>query len=140
MFDSRADLRRGVRWGAKSLGGLGLNLALLTVWVDLVGLAAWWAVGINWVLISLIGYVVTDAWVFGGSESPAGLRAHIQRYVGMQSVMTASKVANYLIYVALLNHVDYRVAWLVGAVVTFTASFSGNRWLWVSDSPAPQAD
>lgn len=124
------DLRRAVRWGVKSVGGLAANLALLTVWVDGLGFAAWWAIGINWVLISLAGYVVTDRWVFGGTPSPAGLVANARRWVGMQSVMGIGKLVNYLVYVLFLPVVDYRVAWVIGAVLTFLATFSGNRWLW----------
>lgn len=124
------DLRRAIRWGIKSVGGLLANLGLLTIWVDGLGLAAWWAVGINWVLISLAGYVVTDGWVYQETPSPSGLVANARRYVGMQGVMGLSKVANWGIYVVLLPVVDYRVAWAVGAVVTFIATFAGTRTLW----------
>lgn len=124
------DLRRAIRWGIKSVGGLVANLALLTVWVDGLGLAAWWAVGINWVVISLVGYVVTDGWVYRQTPSPSGLISNARRYVGMQGVMGLSKVANWGIYVVLLPVVDYRVAWAVGAVVTFLATFGGTRALW----------
>lgn len=132
----RADLRRAVRWGVKSVGGLLANLTLLTGWVDGLGLAAWWAVGINWVLISVAGYAVSDQWVFSGAASPADLVSHVRRYVGMQSVMVVGKLGNWLIYVALLGAVDYRLAWTAGAVATFLVTFAGNRWLWVSDTPA----
>jgi len=124
------DPRRAVRWGIKSVAGLVANLALLTVWVDGLGLAAWWAVGINWLLVSLVGYIATDRWVFGGTPSPAGVVANARRWVGMQSVMAVGKAVNYLVYLVLLPVVDYRVAWVIGAVLTFLATFSGNRWLW----------
>lgn len=126
----RTDLARSVRWGIKSVGGLAANLGLLTVWVEWAGFAAWWAIGINWLLISLGGYLVTDQWVFGETPSPAGLVANARRFVAMQSVMGAGKLVNYLVYVALLPVADYRIAWLVGAALTFLATFSGNRWLW----------
>jgi putative flippase GtrA len=125
-----------VRWGIKSVGGLLANLALLTLWVDVVGFAAWWAIGINWILVSLVGYVVTDRWVFANGESATGLVGNIKRYIGMQGVMSTGKAANYVIYLGLLSVVDYRIAWTVGAIVTFAVTFAGNRWLWVSDSPA----
>jgi putative flippase GtrA len=125
-----------VRWGIKSVGGLMANLLLLTVWVDIVGFAAWWAIGINWVLISIAGYLVADNWVFAAAESATGVGANLKRYIGMQGVMSVGKAANYIIYIALLTVVDYRIAWTVGAVVTFAVTFLGNRWLWVSDSPA----
>lgn len=124
------DLRRAARWAVKSVGGLAANLALLTVWVDGLGLAAWWAIGINWLLISAAGYVVADRWVFRATPSPTGLVAHARQWLGMQSVMAASKLANYLLYLALLPVVDYRLAWAVGAAVTFAGTFLGTRLLW----------
>jgi putative flippase GtrA len=133
----RSDWRRLIRWGVKSVGGLGANLALLTVWVDGLGFAAWWAVGINWALISVAGFVVTDRWVFQTGNSPDTWCGLARRYLGMQGVMTLGKIANWLLYVALLPLVDYRAAWTVGAVATFLGTFAGNRWLWVSDTPAP---
>jgi putative flippase GtrA len=131
MTDHR-DARRLVRWGLKAVGGLAANLALLTLWVDVVGFAAWWAVGINWLLISLVGFAVTDRWVYGATDSPDGWMALARRYLGLQSVMAGSKAANWLLYVALLPVVDYRVAWALGAVVTFLATFAGSRWLWTA--------
>lgn len=132
----RDDIRRMVRWGVKSVGGLAANLLLLTLWVDVVGFAAWWAVGINWVLVSIVGYLVTDNWVFRDAKSASGLVDNVKRYLGMQGVMSAGKAANYAIYIGLLSVVDYRVAWATGAVVTFTVTFAGNRWLWTRGSDA----
>lgn len=126
-----ADVRRAVRWGIKSVGGLGANLLLLTLWVDVVGFDAWWAVGINWVLVSAVGYFVADNWVFSDGESAAGILGNFKRYLSMQAMMSVGKAANYLIYVGLLPVVDYRVAWSAGAVLTFCITFAGNRWLWI---------
>lgn len=124
-------LREVMAWGLKSVGGLVLNLALLTVWVDYVGLAAELAIFPNWLLISLLGYVFTDRVVFPSAESPVGWIAKGRRYIGMQSVMALSKALNYGIYVVLLwVNVEYRIAWVIGAVVTFSISFLGNRRLW----------
>jgi putative flippase GtrA len=122
--------RQLVRWGAKAAGGLAANLALLTLWVDGLGFAAWWAVGINWLLLSVVGYVVTDQWVFASATSPGDWPGRVRRWLGAESVMLASKAVNYVIYLALLSLVDYRVAWTIGAVASFTMSFCGTRWLW----------
>lgn len=125
------DLRELVAWGVKSVGGLALNLALLTVWVDYVGISPELAIFPNWVLISCLGYVFTDRVVFSSSVSPVGWLANIRRYIGMQSVMLLSKGLNYAIYVGLLwVGTEYRLAWAIGAVVTFGVSFVGNRTLW----------
>lgn len=132
------ELGQVVRWGIKSVGGLLANLGLLTVWVEYLAIPPEFAVGINWLLISLVGYVVTDKWVFGESESPTGPLAIAKQYLGMQSVMTVGKLLNYAIYVGLI-HIgnDYRVAWASGAVVVFIATFLGNRYLWVTGNPTP---
>lgn len=129
-----ADLLRTGRWGVKAVGGLAANLALLTLWVDVVGFAAWWAVALNWVLISAAGYVITDRWVFGTMPSPSGVVANVRRFVGMQTTMGIGKFANWLIYVALLPVFDYRISWAIGAVTTFIVTFAGNRYLWVGSS------
>lgn len=124
-------LNETVRWGVKSVGGLAANLALLTVWVELAGVPAEYAVALNWLLISVAGYVVTDRWVFQAAETPGGVRANLRRYLGMQSVMALSKGVNYALYLALLwAGVEYHVAWVAGAVVVFVVTFAGNRLLW----------
>lgn len=123
--------RELVAWGVKSVGGLALNLALLTVWVDGLGVSPELAIFPNWVLISVLGYVFTDRVVFPDGVSPVGYVATLRRYLGMQSVMLLSKGINYGIYVALLwFDIDYRVAWAIGAVVTFSVSFAGTQTLW----------
>lgn len=125
-----------MRWGVKSVGGLVANLALLTVWVDGVGFAAWWAVALNWLIISVAGYVVADRWVFRTTPSPTGAVQTARRWLSMQSIMAISKLVNWVIYLALLSVTDYRVAWTAGAVVTFVATFAGNRWIWDQPSAA----
>lgn len=124
--------RQTVRWFGKSLAGLVLNLALLTVWVDGLGLEAWWAVGINWILLAAMGYVLADQWVFQNFSSPGSLRSHARQFVSMQGVMGAGKVLNYIVYVLLLQLVDYRLAWVAGAGVSFSITLAGNRYLWDS--------
>lgn len=125
------NLREPIAWGLKSVGGLLLNLALLTVWVEYVGLSPEIAIFPNWVLISLLGYVFTDRVVFAEAVSPVGLLANARRYLSMQGVMVVSKTANYAIYLGLMwLGVPYQLAWAVGAVVTFGVSFIGNRRLW----------
>lgn len=124
-------LREPVAWGVKSVGGLLLNLGLLTLWVEYGGLSPELAIFPNWLLISLLGYVFTDRVVFPESESPVGVVATFRRYLSMQGVMAVSKALNYGIYVGLLwVSVPYQLAWAVGAVVTFGVSFLGNRTLW----------
>lgn len=123
-------LSQGVRWLIRAGVGLAANIVLLTLWVDYVNIPAWLAIVPNWVILSLSMYAVTDRWVFKELRSPHGLREHATRFVGSESIMTASKAVNYLIYVALLGIVDYRLAWIIGAGVTVVLTFAGNRWWW----------
>lgn len=126
-------LAEPVRWGVKSIGGLAANLALLTVWVDYVGIRPEVAIAINWTLISAAGYVATDQWVFASESSPSGVTGHVRRFIGMQTVMASGKAVNYAIYVGLIwAGMDYRLAWVVGAVAVFAATFGGNKMLWSS--------
>lgn len=122
--------RQAVRWAIRSGGGLVANLALLTLWVDGLGIPAWLAIVPNWVILSTVGYVVTDRWVFAELGGTSGLLGHARQFVGSESIMLGAKAVNYIIYVSLLSVIDYRVAWVVGAVVSFGLTFAGNRWWW----------
>lgn len=124
--------REVVRWGAKSAVALGLNVALLTVWVDGVGVPAALAAPLNAVLIPPAMYVVVDRWVFAERGSPDSLRGHAKQFAGMYAANSSAKVGNYLIYLGLveLTPTPYQIAWVVGAVVMFVTSFGLNRELW----------
>jgi putative flippase GtrA len=127
-------LRETVRWGVKSGGGLVINLALLTVWVDGAGIPAEIAVGINWLLLSVYGYLIADGWVFGDAASATSLRGHITRWASLQAVMAGSKAANYTLYLGgLWLGVDYRLSWAGGALIVFCVSFAGGKGIWTSD-------
>lgn len=119
-----------VKWGVKSTSALGANLALLTLWVDHIGIPPELAVLINIPLITSVAYVVTDRWVFSAHKSPEGARAHLKQYAGMMGVNLSGKVVNYALYVVLLRVIDYRLAWVIGAVVVFLYTFAGNRRWW----------
>lgn len=124
--------REIVRWGLKSGAALGLNVALLTVWVDGVSLAPALAAPLNAALIPPVMYLVTDRWVFSERASPGSLAGHARQFGGMYLANSSAKVGNYLIYLALIHlaSIPYQVAWVVGAVVMFLASFGLNRELW----------
>lgn len=123
-------LRELTKWGLKSTAALGANLALLTIWVDHAGIPPELAVLINIPLITSVAYIVTDKWVFSRHESPSGLRGHVRQYVGMQAVNMSGKLVNYLLYVILLRYIDYRLAWVVGAITVFLYTFAGNQRWW----------
>lgn len=123
-------MRQLVRWGVKSVGGLVANLALLTVWVDGLGVHPALALVANFVVISLASYVVTDRWVFADGVTPTGLREHVRQWAGTEAAMLGGKVANYVLYLALLPVVDYRVAWVAGAGATFLLTYGLNKWWW----------
>lgn len=123
--------REALRWAIKSGVGLGINLALLTVWVDGVGIPPQVAIFINWALLSIYGYLVTQRWVFDETKSIHGLRGHVRQFVGMQGILAGGKVVNYVVYVVLISvGLDYRISWVVGAVVSLAINFGGNRVWW----------
>lgn len=129
MLTERA--REFLRWGIKSGIGLSINLALLTVWVDGVGIPPELAVFINWALLSVYGYVLTNRWVFEDTKPVVGARAHAKQWLGMQGILAGGKVVNYVAYVVLIHvGVEYRVSWVLGAVLGLAISFGGNRAWW----------
>lgn len=129
---------QGSKWALKSVGGLLANLALLTVWVDVVGLHPAVAIVPNFVIISIAGYAITDQWIFPDGVSPQSVSEHVRQYVGMQSANIVGKAGNYGIYLIALPVIDYRAAWVLGAGVTFALSFTLNRWWWTRPSAIAQ--
>lgn len=119
-----------IKWGLKAVGGLALNVALLTVWVDVVGLNEVLAIVPNFVIISTLGYTITNRWIWPDGVSPTSPRGHARQYLGMQAANFAGKAANFAIYILLLAWVPYQVAWVLGAVLTFTVTFLLNQWWW----------
>lgn len=128
-------IREGVRWAIKSGVGLGINLALLTVWVDGAGIPPQAAIFINWALLSIYGYLVTQKWVFDETKSIDSLRGHVWQFVGMQGILAGGKVVNYVVYVVLISAgIDYRISWVIGAVVSLAINFGGNRVWWTESN------
>lgn len=117
-------------WAGKALGGLAANLVLLTLWVDGLGVGPAVAVFPNFVLISLASYGLANRYIFPEGVTPESLRGHAIQYAGMQAATLTGKVANYALYLVLLPRVDYRLAWVVGAVATFLLTFALNRAWW----------
>jgi putative flippase GtrA len=69
--------------------------------------------------------------VFNDHDSADGWRGHLRRYVAMLTVNNSAKLGNYLIYVVLIQvGLDYRLAWVIGAVAVFLVTFGGNREVW----------
>lgn len=123
------------KFGAKGGTGLLLNIVLLTVVVDVVGVPPQWAVFIVWAATLIPGYVVMDRFVFSAFPSPSGVGDHGQRGALHYAVMWSGKGANYVIYYVLLSvhGMPYQVAWGIGAVAVVPWTFGGNYWLWKKD-------
>jgi len=132
-------LSQAVKWGLKAVGGLAANIALLTFWVDHVGLSPEVAIVPNFVLISAIGYSVTNRWIWPDGVSPSTWVGHARQYGGMQLANLSGKLANYIFYLVLLPIVDYRLAWIVGAIVTFAITFGLNKIWWEQSAVAESA-
>jgi len=112
-----------IRYGCKAVGGLVVGLALLTVWVDVVGIPPAWAALFNMGFLGVVGTAVLDRWVYRETMPATTLRGFATRFAGAQGAMLTSKAVNYLVYLALLSVVPYQAAWVVGAVVSFGLSF-----------------
>jgi len=134
-----SDLRQMVLWGVKAVGGLAANLLLLTICVDGVGLDPAVAIFPNFVIISAIGYTLTNRYIFSDGVSPTSLRMHAVQYAGMQAANLGGKAVNYLIFLVLIPMMDYRLAWLAGAVATFLVTFALNKAWWERSSVAERA-
>jgi len=129
MLDS-TDLRQLVLWGLKAVGGLAANLLLLTMWVDGAGLDPALAIFPNFVLISAVGYTLSNRYIFQEGVTPTSLWGHVVQFGGMQAANLVGKAANYLLYLVFIPLMDYRIAWLAGAVATFLVTFALNKMWW----------
>jgi len=116
-----------VRYFAQSLAGLIVGLALLTAWVEVVGLRPELAVLINWLLLGIVNCLILDRWVFAGPAAST-VRDFAHRFVGYQAAMLTSKGLNYAVFVALIwAGVIYQLAWVAGAGLSFGLSLALNR-------------
>jgi len=112
-----------VRYGIKAVGGLVVGLALLTVWVDIVGIPPAIAALVNMAVLGVVGTLVMDRWVYQSAPTAITLRGFLRRLVGAQVAVLSSKGVNYVVYVGLLALVPYQLAWFIGALVSFGLSF-----------------
>jgi len=48
----------------------------------------------------------------------------------MQAANLVGKAANYLLYLVFIPLMDYRIAWLAGAVATFLVTLALNKMWW----------
>jgi putative flippase GtrA len=116
-----------VRYFAQSLAGLGVGLALLTLWVEWGGLRPWAAALVNFAVLGVVQCAIADRWVFGGGHATT-LRGFARRFAGYQVAMLSSKGLNYVVFVALVEAgLVYQVAWLAGAALSFGVSLALNR-------------
>lgn len=127
-------VRELCKWGVKSVGGLAANVVLLTLWVDIVGIPKSIAIVPNFFLISGTGYFVANHWIWPDGVSPNTAKSHVTQWAGMQAANLTGKVGNYALYLVLLPVVDYRLAWIIGAVATFLITYAGNHIWWTRRS------
>jgi putative flippase GtrA len=127
-------LREMLRYGIKGGAAVLANAALMALLVELGGLQPAVAAMISTCSLLTIGYVVTNRWVFGNHDGPNSLRAHARRGVAYYAVILSGKGLNYLVFLGLLRlQVWYPLAWVLGAVVAFGFTFTGNRRLWAGE-------
>lgn len=126
-------LRYGITGGA----GLVLNLACLTLLVEVGGLPEEFAAVISVTLALLATFLSTERWVFtsySASQQDTVLRRAPMYYV----TMIAGKGVNYVIYLALIGAgVWYPLSWALGSVLVFFGTFLTNRYIWRRTASAP---
>jgi len=117
----------------KSVGGLVSNIVLLTILVEFGQIPPQMAAIISVAVLLVAAYVVTDTWVFV-SEASSNRTEHGIRFGGYVVVYWLGMALKYGLYLLLLPHVAYQVAWAIGAGLVFFVTFLANRWLWLNAS------
>lgn len=131
--------RSMIRFGLKGGTGVLVNLGLLTLFVDGVGIPPQWAVFAAWAITLVPGYLATDKWVFNIFSSPEGVAGHGRRGGVFYAIMWGGKALNYGIYLALLHiGILYQAAWVVGAVAVFPITFGINYAVWKFEPEGPR--
>lgn len=119
------------RFAVTGGGGLVLNLLILGALVEVGGIREEYAALLSGAFGLLASFTATNWWVF--NESPAGnsVDSVVKRGIAYYAIMIGGKAINYVIYIYLLTiGVWYPVAWALGSVLVFLATFSMNKMLW----------
>lgn len=120
-----------VKYAIKGGTGMIVNVILLTIVVDIIGISKALGVPVVWVATLIPSYLFVDRWVFKLFPSPDGLTANVERSLAFYSIMWSGKGINYLLYLALIQFgFWYQAAWIAGAIVVFPFNFAANRWVW----------
>lgn len=119
-----------LRYGLSSGVGLVVNVLLLVVFVEAVGLPASLAPVASLAVALTVTLVLVDRWVFPrfGVDD---LRSAAERGSAYYLTMGAGKLVNYVIYLVLTAvGVPYPLAWVVGTGIVFAGTFLANRRIW----------
>lgn len=137
--DWRRLVRQAVRYGVSAGLGLVVNVTLLVVLVEWVGLSTTTAPVVSLAVALSVTLGLTDHWVFRRHRS-RDLRTVAERTPAYLLVMLVGKAVNYGIYLALTTAgVPYPVAWVTGTGVVFVGTFSANRVVWQRPTSGTEA-
>lgn len=125
MIDiARQMVRYGIKGGVATL----INVGLMALLVEVLGVGETWAPIISTlILIPTYGYPVMNRFVFKTADG-----FDLPRLGKYTATIFAGNAVNYGLYVGLLSvGVWYPVAWIIGGVIVFLGTFSVNRHIWL---------
>jgi putative flippase GtrA len=118
-----------LRFAITGGSGLIINLLLLAVLAEIGSVPQRLAAIVSTGLVLLGGFLLTDNWVF--SEASTDKSTVTDRSLGYFVVMISGKLVNYVLFLVFLSiGVPYLLAWVLGSVLVFLLTFTGNRLFW----------
>lgn len=128
-FKHRTLARQVLRFAITGGSGLIINLLLLAALAEIGSVPQRFAAIVSTGLVLLGGFLLTDNWVF--SEASTDKSTVTDRSLGYFVVMISGKLVNYVLFLVFLSiGVPYLLAWVLGSVLVFLFTFTGNRLFW----------
>lgn len=125
------DIREVIRFAAVGGTGLMANIALLMFFVEMMLLSERLAAILSTFLVLIGGFVATNWWVFVERNNDSTILGVIKRGGSYYLIMSLGKALNYVIYLGFLAvDIWYPLAWFLGSILVFAATFSLNRFVW----------
>jgi putative flippase GtrA len=119
-----------VRYGASSSAGLALNMGLLVVLVETIGVPKLPAAALSVAISLTLTFLLTEKWVFKRYSLEAA-QSTSKRLPAYYATMVGSKALNFGVYTALLTiGVWYPLAWFSGSALIFLVTFTVNKRIW----------
>lgn len=126
-----------VRHALRGLVGLSLHLVLLTILVEAAGMGPELASVVTVPVLMLLGFALTEGWVFANHDVARGLWPLAKRAVSFWTIQNTGGLVKFALYLGVLQVLPrtapwYQLAWILAAVIVFIATFAANRWVWTT--------